>query len=105
MSPTEDHSLISLSASKGGNICKDGHGKLGKLGNVSSDRYQEVSTGNKDVPSFSKSIRDSFVCAPCVTSKFEKVTIKNVDKNRSKPYKDVHYDISGPFSKSLGGKL
>lgn len=72
-----------------------------RLGHIYSSSYQQISVLYNDVPPFFKTISDGLVCITCITGKMKKAPTHLVTQHLE-PLEENHYDISGPFSESLG---
>lgn len=73
-----------------------------KPGHISSDRYLHSSKMFEDVPLFPKFALDSLVCELCLSAKMKKSTIQLDRHDEQEPFSEVHFDISGSVSPSLG---
>ena len=72
------------------------------VGHISSDNYQKLSASTKDVPNFPRSVTDAHHCVPCMTAKMKKAPVKR-SEGEPTPMSDVHFDVLGPFTATLGG--
>lgn len=76
-----------------------------KLGHISSDRYQRLSSLRNGVPTFAHSVTTKYECIPCLTGKMQKATIQGTSRTRREDFEEIHYDLSGPITPSLGGNV
>lgn len=73
-----------------------------KVGHISGERFKKLAQIREDVPSFSPKIIADHECVPCITAKMKKAPVRPVEAHTA-PYSEVHFDLSGPMTTSLGG--
>lgn len=70
---------------------------------ISSDMCQRLSQIREDVPNFSRTISDGLHFTPFLTGKMHKSPPRSVSQYQMS-MSEVHFDISGTFRPSFGGK-
>lgn len=64
-----------------------------KLGHVSSEQLQQMSTIYEDNTMFASVITNNFQCAPCLVSKMKKSTVDIVNPEKTLLQTEFHFDL------------